>query len=115
MSVPLSAPQIDREVALARVGGDVQLLKEIAQLFLEDYPRVLQELREAMAQGDAKGVERTAHGIKGSVSNFGASDAVEAARIVEALGRAERLEEVSQVVHTLELALAALRPQLEAL
>src|SRR5262249_1948141 len=65
-----SAGSLDRALALSRVGGDAELLKEIAMLFLEEYPRVLDELRNAIARGDARSVERTAHGLKGSVSNF---------------------------------------------
>lgn len=114
----MSAPAetlLDRELALTRVGGDVTLLKEIATLFLEDYPLTLEELRDALARGDAQTVERTAHGLKGSVANFGAPGAVEAARNIENLGRAHQLAEVTQVLTTLELALAALRPELESL
>lgn len=106
---------VDREVALSRVGGDVELLKEIAQLFLGDYPNTLADLHAAAASGDAKALERAAHGLKGSVSNFGARQAVEAARALEAMGRAQQLAEVEQVLRTLELALAALRPELESL
>lgn len=106
---------IDRDTALSRVGGDIDLLREIAKLFLEEYPKVLANLREAASQGDAKGVERTAHGLKGSVATFGASDAVNAALKLEQMGRTQQLQEVAQVLATLELALAALRPELEAL
>lgn len=105
----------DKNIALSRVGGDAELLKEIAVLFLDDYPKSLLELREAIQSRDAKGVERTAHGLKGSVSNFGARPAVDAALQLETMGRSEQLVEVEQVFHTLELALAALRPELESL
>lgn len=105
----------DRDVALSRVGGDAELLKEIAQLFLDDYPKSLTELREAVEARDAKRVERSAHGLKGSVSNFGAAPAVQAALQLETMGRAQQLVEVEQVLRTLELALAALRPELESL
>jgi two-component system, sensor histidine kinase and response regulator len=105
----------DRSVALSRVGGDAELLKEIAILFLDDYPKSLSELREAIETGDARRVERTAHGLKGSVSNFGARPAVDAALKLETMGRAQKLVEVEQVLRTLELALAALRPELESL
>ena len=105
----------DKEVALSRVGGDVELLKEIAILFLDDYPKSLTELREAVQAGDARRVERSAHGLKGSVSNFGAAPAVNAALQLETMGRAQTLVEVEQVLRTLELALAALRPELESL
>ncbi len=102
-------------VALSRVGGDVELLKEIAQLFIEDYPKAMASIQHAADRGDAKALERTAHGLKGSVANFGAAAAVDAAKELESMGRAHRLAEVQQVIHTLELALAALRPELESL
>lgn len=106
---------IDRQLALSRVGGDAELLKEIAQLFLEDYPKAMDDIRSAADRGDAKILERTAHGLKGSVANFGAADAVEAAKTLETMGRAQQLIEVQQVIRSLELALAALRPELESL
>lgn len=105
----------DKAVALSRVGGDVELLKEIAVLFLDDYPKSLIELRDAVQSRDAKRVERSAHGLKGSVSNFGARSAVDAALQLETMGRAQELVQVEQVLRTLELALAALRPELESL
>lgn len=106
---------LDREVALSRVGGDLELLKEIAELFLDEYPKNLADLHEAIAAGDAKGLERAAHGLKGSVATFGADAAVEAAFRLESMGRARQMVEVAQILNTLELALAALRPELEAL
>jgi|HubBroStandDraft_4_1064222.scaffolds.fasta_scaffold239084_1 two-component system sensor histidine kinase/response regulator len=110
-----TAAGIDRQVALSRVGGDAELLKEIAQLFIDDYPRAMEDIRQAADRGDAKSLERSAHGLKGSVANFGAPSAVEAARKLESMGRAAQLSEAQQVIHTLELALAALRPELESL
>jgi|SRR5271170_3006103 len=114
----VTSAAIDLEVALSRVGGDAELLKEIAQLFLDDYPKAMEAIREAAGRGDAKSLERCAHGLKGSVSNFGAPLAVEAALTLETMGRSGQLakvQEVQQVIHTLELALAALRPELESL
>jgi HPt (histidine-containing phosphotransfer) domain-containing protein len=115
MSAPISGCILDREIALSRVGGDVELLKEIAVLFLENYEAWLGELREAAARGDAKAVENTAHGMKGSVANFGAQNAVEAALRLETLGRGRDLSDVSSSLAALESALAALRPELESL
>ena len=111
----MDAEVMDRQVALSRVGGDATLLKEIAGLFLQDYPKVLADLREAAARGDAQGVERTAHGLKGSVANFGARAAVDAACALESMGRTQRLDEVAHVLQTLELALTSLLPELESL
>jgi two-component system sensor histidine kinase/response regulator len=111
----IKSPGFDREAAMARVGGDAELLHEIACLFLDDYPRALEEIRDAANRGDARNLERSAHGLKGSVATFGAAAAMEAAKTLETMGRAQQLAEVEQVIRTLELALAALRPELESL
>lgn len=106
---------LDREMALSRAGGDIELLREIATLFLENYAQWMAEIREAATRGDAQALEHGAHGLKGSVANFGADAAVEAALELEQLGRRRNLTEVAKTLNTLELALAALRPELEAL
>jgi len=106
---------LDRAEALARVGGDLELLKEIAALFLEDYPRSLDEIHRALASGDAKALENSAHGLKGSVANFGARAAVDAAFQLEQLGRAHKLDQVPQALAALEQSLSALQAELSSL
>ncbi len=68
---------------LERMDGDVELLKELAGLFLNECPRQMAEIRQAITQRDASRLMQTAHTIKGSVGNFGAREAVEAARRLE--------------------------------
>jgi two-component system, sensor histidine kinase and response regulator len=114
MDTPLIG-SLDREVALARMGGDHELLKEIANLFLENYQQWLGELRLATVRGDAKMVEQTAHGLKGSVANFGASNAVEASLNLENLGRNRDLAGAAESLAALEAALETLRGDLESL
>lgn len=115
MSSPLMDSVLDREVALSRVGGDAELLKEIAVLFLGECPKILEDLHAAAASGDARRLERTAHALKGSVSNFGAGVAVEAARSLEAMGRAQQLAGAAPVLASLEQSLNALSTELAAL
>ena len=54
MSRQLDEQVMDRAAALARVGGDLELLKEIAVLFLDEYPRALDDIHKALAARDAK-------------------------------------------------------------
>jgi len=115
MSVPSAGPAIDRELALSRVGGDEALLKEIAELFLADCPNALRDLHQAVERADAQAVERAAHGLKGSVSNFGARPVVDAAQKLENMGRSRQLDDAASALSALELTLEALRPELEAL
>ncbi len=115
MNTEFPGTGLDRDLALSRVGGDAVLLKEIAALFLEDYPNALAEIRAAAARGDSTGVERAAHGLKGSVANFGAQAAVDAAFQLEQMGRAGDLGRVREAIDQLARVLQSLHPQLEAL
>lgn len=106
---------IDRNAAVDRLGGDIELLREVAALFLEAQDEYLGQIREAADNGDIKALAETAHGLKGSVANFCAKDAYDAAYRLEMMGRkgaAPDREEVEQALHSLELALMALRPEL---
>ena len=115
MSEQLQEQLLDRATALARVGGDLDLLKEIAALFLDEYPRELDDIRKALATGDAQLLERTAHGLKGSVANFGAAAAVDAAFQLEQLGRAGKLDQAPPALDALERALALLDTELSSI
>ena len=106
---------LDEAVALNRVGGDFELLREVVELFLDDYPQSLQKIRAAVAAGDQTDLERQAHSLKGSVSTFGAKDAFEAAFALEKQGRSGDLSNASEGLVRLEQALIALRPELEAI
>lgn len=61
--------------------------KEIVELFVTDYPRMLAGLQEALGDGDAAAFRRTAHSLKGMVSLFQAEAAVRMAMILEVRGK----------------------------
>ncbi|MGA2984770.1 MAG: response regulator [Terriglobia bacterium] len=93
---------IDTVSALACVGGNAELLKEMVALFLKDLPEMLTKLREAVTAGDATAIERAAHKLKGCVGNFAAQPAFEAALKLEALGRDGSLSETERAYGELE-------------
>jgi CheY-like chemotaxis protein len=82
-----AAAAFDRDAALERVDGDVELLKELAGLFLDECPQWMAEIREAITGREASKLQEAAHALKGSVGNFGAREAFEAARRLEGIGR----------------------------
>jgi two-component system sensor histidine kinase/response regulator len=106
---------LDESLALSRVGGDSELLREVVELFLSDYPHTLDKIREAVAAHDRTGLEHHAHSLKGSVSTFGAQEAFEAAMALEQKGRSGDLTNAEAGLSQLECALTALRPELEAI
>ncbi len=115
LSVEEQLHRLDESVALGRVGGDVELLREVVGLFLDDYPQSLELIRQAVAQGDQSSLERHAHSLKGSVSTFGAQEAFDAAQALEKQGRTGDLSSAAEGLARLEQALIHLRPELEAL
>lgn len=90
-SIPPSLPLIDREAALSRMGDDLELLQEMAAMFIRDVPRLMASLEAALAAGDAEETARAAHSIKGLASNFGAAPCMEAAFAIEHPARAGQL------------------------
>lgn len=107
--------QLDEAAALTRVGGDRDLLREIVDLFLSDYPNTLDQIRSAVQSRDAKALEHHAHSLKGSVSTFGAQEAFDAAFSLERKGRNHDLSGIEEGLGKLESALGSLRPELELL
>lgn len=105
----------DRDLALSRVGGDEELLRELAMLFIEEYPRLMADLREAQAQGNMVRVERAAHSLKGSAGNFGAKEITATAAAIENAGRNNDPGSVNRKLETLEAALASLHKELTEL
>jgi HPt (histidine-containing phosphotransfer) domain-containing protein len=67
----------------------MELLKEVVSIFLEEYPKTMLEIRDAMDEGDPGRLNRAAHSLKGSVGNFGARDAVDLALRLEMMGKNE--------------------------
>jgi CheY-like chemotaxis protein len=80
-------PGLDNAAVLAHFDGDEDLLAELAGLFIHESPKLLAAIQQAIQQDDAKGLERAAHALKGSVGNFAVPTAVKAAQTLETMGR----------------------------
>ena len=91
------------------------MLREIAILFIEQCPGALAEIQDAVTRGDAARLENAAHAMKGSVANFGARDAVEAAFRLEQMGRTNQMREAEEMLRKLEVALSAVCRELSTL
>jgi two-component system, sensor histidine kinase and response regulator len=106
---------LNRALALERVGGDEELLREIAGLFLEDYPSLITKIEEAVAKQDAHNLERAAHSLKGSVANFGSDAAYQAALDLEQIGRSKNLANMHEALSRLVSVMNQVCPELEAI
>jgi two-component system sensor histidine kinase/response regulator len=111
-SVVKHASVMDLQTALEHLDGDAELLAEVAGIFLEDYPRFVADIQDAVARRDAPALARHAHGLKGSVANFGATAAFQAALRLEDLARQGDLSEAESVLNDLTQALEQLKGSL---
>jgi HPt (histidine-containing phosphotransfer) domain-containing protein len=63
------------ERALRHTGGDRELLGQMAGIFLDTLPSMVDQLRRAVAQRQTATVRRLAHSLKGSCGYFAVDDA----------------------------------------
>lgn len=110
-----TAPPFDRAKVLDNLGGDEELLAEIAGLFAAAWPEILAKLRAALAAADADSLRAAAHALKGAVANFCADTAVHAVRRLEITSKAGDLSgapaQLDDVVVAVEQVIAALGGQ----
>jgi len=88
--------------ALARTDGDADLLREIASLFVEEAPKLLQGLRHALATSDADQTTHLAHSLKGELGCLAAGTAMAQARRLEEMARRKDLAPAGEICDALE-------------
>ncbi len=106
---------VDKEVVMKRVNGDMELLREIVQLFFETCPMLLSGVNTAISNGDNKSLEREAHTIKSVISNFSGHQAYQAALKLEIMGARGELSRAEETYQELEEEIERLTPALEDL
>ena len=107
-----AAPAIDLTQLQANCGGDQELLREIVAVFLDDSPRLLSEIRQAIQENNSRRLQLAAHTLKGAASNFGAAVAVGAALTLEHQGRTGEMAGARAAYPALEQAIEQLRHEL---
>jgi two-component system, sensor histidine kinase and response regulator len=105
----------NRAKALDRIGGDEDLLRDLCHIFLEESPKLLQQLQQAIAAGDANAVMRAAHSLKGEAGYLGADGTSHAARQLEEMGHNKDLSRAGDAIATLEREIAGLHLELKDL
>jgi two-component system sensor histidine kinase/response regulator len=105
---PVAAAFWNRVEALERVMGDEKLLEEVCQIFLQESPKLLRRLQQAVVAGNADEVMRAAHSLKGESSYLSASGTFQAARELEEMGRRQDLSGAGDTLTVLEKQMAGL-------
>ncbi|MGQ0557311.1 MAG: Hpt domain-containing protein [Nitrospiraceae bacterium] len=88
--------------ALARVDDDRETFQMMIELFMEHGPKDLADARLALDAGNAPGVARSSHKLKGAILEFCAPVALHACKELEESAKAGNLADGGQLYATLE-------------
>ena len=66
---------------------DKEIVREIIEIYLHEYPERIANLRTNIHQNDFESLYKNAHSLKGVTANFFDDDTVELARILESKGK----------------------------
>ncbi|MDE3110053.1 MAG: response regulator, partial [Acidobacteriota bacterium] len=105
---------LDVAAALERVEGDRDLLEELVHLFIEESPKAMEEMRQALGERDARRLERLAHTLKGSSGSLGANRVSQAALLLEMRARSGALENAGELMAALQAELERVLPEIES-
>ncbi len=110
-----SGPALSLDLALAHVDGDSQLLSELAAMFVQDYPRLLEEARKSILQNESSGLERAAHTLKGRLAFFGITKLRDRIARLEEMGRDCDLSKAAQALDEIETGMKHILTEFEML
>ncbi len=103
LSGPVTGDQVfDFDAALASLGGEMAIFREMAAFFFRDGLNLLTEIPAAAMAGQATVVEKKAHRLKGTVLYLGAGTAVKAIARVEVLARSGDLSDIVPAIRAME-------------
>jgi len=81
------APPFDRVRLLERVGGDQDLMHDVARLFVADCPARLAAVESAVVNADPERLRLAAHALRGMAGTLSAACVVDAAGRLESLAQ----------------------------
>jgi CheY-like chemotaxis protein len=102
----------DWPAALEAVKGDRSLLRAVVEAALEESPRLMTAIRQAIDSGDATALRLAAHTLRGSLRYFGETGACEEAGRLEAMAEDGNLGLVEETWAALESQMRRLTPAL---
>jgi HPt (histidine-containing phosphotransfer) domain-containing protein len=95
------------------VGGDMELLKEITSIFLDDVPGKVALMREAIHKANTATMEATAQEIRGAAANIGVKAIEQLSLQIEEIAWEGNLDEAAIALAKMEQSLLILREALK--
>jgi len=104
----IDARALDSIRALQQPGGP-DLVQRVTSIYLNDSPKLVGQLAEAVGRGDVQTVRSCAHSLKSSSASVGATRLAELCREMEASGRGNQVAECEQQLPALQDEFAAVQ------
>jgi CheY-like chemotaxis protein len=105
-------PAIDWPTAFEQAAGDRSLVAEMIDVYMEEKPKLLSSIQQAIDAGDEAGLRRAAHTLKGALHHLAADRAAGAAAVLEAIGKSGTTAHGPAAYQTLCVELGRLEPEL---
>ncbi|MGC2741882.1 MAG: Hpt domain-containing protein [Candidatus Angelobacter sp.] len=112
---PLNSEGFDAQALLGRVHGDLNLLRELIDLFAAEVPEMLARIEKAIQDGSPSEMEKASHKIKGSMLQFSAQTAANMARQLEERGHSGSMAGAGMLLEKLRKEIDALHQTLRAM
>jgi HPt (histidine-containing phosphotransfer) domain-containing protein len=112
---PAAADEDAGELAalLEAFNNDDAFFKDVAEMFISDYPPMVETVKKAIADEDGVLLSRTAHALKGMARNFQIDGAADAALQLEQLADQGQFETAQSLCKTLVDELASFERRLK--
>ena len=109
-------PVIDEKTfdELKQMSG-AEFINELIDTFLEDSPKLIEEMESALKTNNVDSFRRAAHSLKSNAATFGASELFALAKELEILGKENKLNETGDRLRALEEAYESVRKELSEL
>ena len=106
-------PVIDEKTfdELKQMSG-AEFINELIDTFLEDSPKLIEEMESALKANNVDSFRRAAHSLKSNAATFGASELFALAKELEMLGKENRLNEIGDRLKALEESYESVREEL---
>ncbi|MCD6288824.1 MAG: response regulator, partial [Candidatus Hydrogenedentes bacterium] len=92
----------DRAALLERVADDEELMREILNVFMQDVPRLIDDVKNAIKEGNPESVRRGAHTLKGASGSAGATALQRLAKKIEDAGADDNIERATRLAESLD-------------
>jgi len=110
----LAKPVWNLAELLERVDNDQELLRDLLNIFKEDFPRTMGSLESAVAAADLKNATTLSHTLKGMLASLGAMRAAAAAARLELSSSSGDAGPLKEGLDSLRREAASLLPELDA-